>query len=254
LKTIGATVLAATLLSGCTSVLERLAGPGLFADVSTGEMTAQISTRNCCGCMFKQPARAHVITLDAGQQYVVQGCSLGPSLLNVATDGVFGRGSQTEFRTFQFDAIADREYRLDDDCIRSVNDDVADADQVVACSPLLRGYLAHGSSDGGAMLIPIGTPSSVDSCWPSAGVAPDGSYRIHIVEVDIGATRIDASCARPGSESESVRVRAASFAFDAEAGHAYTFSGEDSVCMRLIDITAENSVIACEPYHDQPVE
>ena len=81
MKVIKIIILAITLLSGCASIVR---------DVSTGEIAAQISTRNCCFCKFIYPASGHVITVDAGRQFVVQKCWGSDSPLYEVTDGNFG--------------------------------------------------------------------------------------------------------------------------------------------------------------------
>ena len=78
------------------------------------------------------------------------------------------------------------------------------------------------------------------------------SKRILVVGVDDGPTSIEASCDLPDPNSTSAKT--ASFVFNAEADHAYTLSGEDEECMRLVDITSEENVIACEPYHEESLE
>jgi len=37
--------------------------------------------------------------------------------------------------------------------------------------------------------------------------------------------------------------------FNAEPGHVYSLSGDDEACMRLLDVTSEETIVACEPYH-----
>ena len=251
MKNLSVVAIAAVLLSGCSTPL-FFNPDGVVKDISTSEVTAQISPRNCCYCMFHYPAKGHVITVDAGRQFFVQKCTPPPSGLHELSGGVMGTGRQTYFRTFYFDAVVDQEYRLNGNCFRLAYDHVPDEDQVVGCAPRLRGRLALSSFENSATIIPGGTTSRVDACWPTVGVAWDESNRQLVVGVDDGLTIIDASCDLPDPYSTSVKT--ASFKFHAEAGHAYTLSGEDEECMRLVDITAEETIIACEPYHDEAME
>ncbi len=245
MKVIKIIILAITLLSGCA---------GIGNDVSTGEITAQISTRNP-GCMFHYPASGHVITVDAGWQFVTQKCWGSDSFLYEVTDGQFGTPGKDRdtFRTFYFDAKAGRKYHLSGNCFKLADDDATSEDQVIDCAPRLNAGLALSSFEHRAIIIPGGrTPPHQDVCWPSVRVGWNESKRILRVSVDDGPTSIDASCDLPDPNSTSTKT--ASFVFNAEADHAYTLSGEDEECMRLVDITSEENVIACEPYHEESLE
>ncbi len=70
--------------------------------------------------------------------------------------------------------------------------------------------------------------------------------------VEAGPIVIDASCVKITETDEST-IKTSSFSFDAEPEHMYSFSGEDENCMRLLDVTFEEVVIACEPYHQDPI-
>lgn len=245
MKVIKIIILAITLLSGCASIVR---------DVSTGEITAQISTRNCCFCKFIYPASGHVITVDAGRQFVVQKCWGSDSPLYEVTDGNFGTQGKDKdsFRTFYFDAKAGRKYHLSENCFKLADDDATSEDQAIDCAPRLKGRLALSSFEHSAVIIPGGTTPRQDACWPSVRVGWNESKRILVVGVDDGPTSIEASCDLPDPNSTSAKT--ASFVFNAEADHAYTLSGEDEECMRLVDITSEENVIACEPYHEESLE
>jgi hypothetical protein len=100
-----------------------------------------------------------------------------------------------------------------------------------------------------AVIRPGGTTSNQDACWPSAGSI---RRRVILLTVEAGPINIDASCDRI-LETGELSTKTSSFEFDAETGHIYTLSGEAEECMRLIDITSEETIIACEPYHEDPI-
>jgi hypothetical protein len=101
-------------------------------------------------------------------------------------------------------------------------------------------------------IIPGGAISQRNACWPSAE-SKRSKDRVALMGVTAGPTQLDASCMKPQSNTD-VGVKTASFSFDAEPGHIYALSGEDETCMRLLDITSEEVVVACEAYHQATTE
>ncbi len=61
--------------------------------------------------------------------------------------------------------------------------------------------------------------------------------------VDAGPFTVDVTC-----RAYTLGQRKLSFSFVAETGHIYTFTDSDMKCIRLLDITFEETVITCEPY------
>ena len=119
--------------------------------------------------------------------------------------------------------------------------DVTADGHVVACEPYFSGrYNDLSTGDDTAIIRAGGASSDKGGCKPSRG-----ETRYDFMEVDAGLIGINATCftaffGRPSSTSR--------FDFVAEAGHTYTFTATDKECISLIDITSEETVIACEPY------
>ncbi len=65
--------------------------------------------------------------------------------------------------------------------------------------------------------------------------------------VDAGLVKIVTVCVSDDPFGGSVHYNA-KFSFIAEAGHTYNFSGKGSDCYKLLDVTANGRVVACEPY------
>ena len=65
--------------------------------------------------------------------------------------------------------------------------------------------------------------------------------------VDAGLVKIVTKCVSDDPFGGSIHYNA-KFSFIAEAGHIYNFSGKGSDCYKLLDVTADGRVIACEPY------
>ena len=107
MKTVCVGFAAVVLLSGCglaTGLIAQLDSTPDFIDISGSGSTATIrgATRNALithvVCQIDKPARARKLKIDAGRIEVDVSC------------GVVGE--YTEYARFEFDAIADHEYRI----------------------------------------------------------------------------------------------------------------------------------------------
>jgi hypothetical protein len=202
----------------------------------------------------------------------VQKCVAGQSVPNqiggVVGDVFGGPDRDDVFYTFNFSAESGHIYEVAGETLVDITSD----SQVVARAPAMAGRIEDRSTGdayvcesdysqrrGGwstrcvgelkaAIIRPGGTTVYGDTCWPSAGSVRG---RIIFLVVDAGPVSIDATCSKVLQSSARIR-KTSSFDFDAETGHIYTMSGEGEECMSLLDITSEETVIACEPYHEVP--
>ena len=234
-------MVAAVLVSGCAS------GPTV-RDVSTGEETAVIEgwTRVFSGCFIAgllptgllPPDRAfsNSLIVDAGPVKIVVRCvadnPFGSSTLNAVIDFVSEAG-----HTYAINASRQ-------DCMELL-DATADG-SVVACEPYLTGGYEDLSTTGETASIRAGEASS-----------DKGGCRLftwrrresrELIKVDAGPVSINATCfdtffGRP--------LSTARFKFVAEAGHTYTITATEKDCISLLDITLEETEIACEPYSNR---
>ena len=152
-------------------------------------------------------------------------------------------GGFTEKATFNFTAEGGHTYAIawEQDCI-ALLDATADG-SVVACEPYYSGSYEDLSTTGETASIRAGEASS-----------DKGGCRLftwrrresrELIKVDAGPVSINATCfatffGRP--------LSTARFKFVAEAGHTYTITATEKDCISLLDITLEETEIACEPY------
>jgi hypothetical protein len=125
--------------------------------------------------------------------------------------------------------------------------DVTSDEQIVACEPFFSGRYADMSAGNDTAIIKAGGASrDKGNCRPTTRGRGE---RRDFFEVDAGLTTISGECqARVLPDMFGHRRRLSNFEFFAEAGHTYTITATDKECMSLLDITAEEIVIACEPY------
>jgi len=271
-KSTGLTV-AVALLLGCGSALAQFA-----VDVSVSEQTVRINKDPSCRIYW--PYVADSIIVDAGPVLFASRCSAAQSIANqiggVVGDVFGGPSNDAYIYTFRFVAEPGRTYEVDGACVRMASPDAAVDGDIVACEPGISGRIEGGGSlrqmydceidrsrrseteryvyvcvgkKQTATVRPGGTTSYQDTCWPSAGRMRG---RVVLRVIDAGPTSMDATCDRILQTGEWTR-KTSSFDFNAETGHIYTLSGEAEECMRLIDITSVETVIACEPYHEEPI-
>ena len=265
---------AVALLLGCASAFAQFT-----VDISVSEQTVRINKDP--PCRIDWPYVADSIIVDAGQVMFASRCSAGQSIANqiggVVGDIFGGPSNNPIFYTFNFIAEPGRTYEVDGACVRMASPDAAVDGDIVACEPGISGRIESGGSArkvydcefdrsrrsetersvyvcvrkklNTATIRPGGTISYQDTCWPSAGRIRG---RVVLRVVDAGPTSMDATCDRILQTGEWTR-KTSSFDFNAETGHIYTLSGEAEECMRLIDITSVETVIACEPYHEEPI-
>ena len=92
-------------------------------------------------------------------------------------------------------------------------------------------------------------PTARDFFGIFVGIDPFAStsnYHDSLV-VDAGSVKIVTRCVAEDPFGGSVNYNAR-FSFIAEAGHTYNFSGKNSDCYKLLDVTDGGRVVACEPY------
>jgi hypothetical protein len=246
------------LLSGCGGTTVR--------DVSTGEDTVVIEgwSEFWSGCKIFGPlpvvsggkgfvdgARSRrmgdsmaygsvgndSLIVDAGPVYIMVACSV---------DNPFGR-RKTERATFNFTAEGGHTYAIvwKQGCIQLL-DATADG-SIVACEPSYSGGYEDLSTTGETASIRAGEASSdKGNCRPFTGERQKWGRNIReFIKVDAGPVSINARCfstffGRPESTAR--------FEFVAEAGHNYTFTATEKDCISLLDITSQETEIACEPY------
>jgi hypothetical protein len=107
MKTVSVGFSAAVLLSGCglaTGLIAQLDSTPDFVDISSSGSTATIkgATRNALithvVCQIEKPARTRKLKIDAGRIEIGASCTVV--------------GEYREYTSFEFDAIADHEYRI----------------------------------------------------------------------------------------------------------------------------------------------
>ena len=202
-------------------------------------------------CWILEPGNARQITMNAGVVNITAACE-GFDFFDPNNSTV-----NVKYLSFHFDALAGHEYaikryrgtfRLHDKtgrqklrhCAKSKTD---------TC------YTNSGGKDGRstgasialmnrALIMAGGAASNKGSCKPALMQNARG---INGIYVDAGAITIYARCfdylfGRPTS--------VAKFDFVAEVEHQYSFAASDEECIRLIDITDAEIVLACEPYKE----
>jgi len=264
-------MVAIALLSGCTLLMGDV-----VLDLSTGEQIARINSASETVCRIAWPIGGDSIIVDAGPVIFVHRCSYGGGGISPIVAPVLSTPSRGATFTHIFNFVAEpgRTYEVSGACVRIASQDATAEGDIVVCEPGTSGRIegpptyktyvcdldySQERTDAPylnrcvpgqlntAVIRLGGTTSNQDTCWPSAG-----ERKVILLTVESGPINMDASCDRVLETGELTR-KTSSFDIDAETGHIYTLSGEDEECMRLIDITSEETVIACEPYHEDPI-
>ena len=187
-------------------------------------------------CWMRSPAYAKSVTVNAGIVDIEAECD----------------GARANFR---FEALAGHEYLIQrrtihcDSCITLID---VTTDEVVVKIPYCLGKPCPDLSTGDdKAIIRAGKAKWGTPCKPTMGQGYFGSVRN--LYVDAGPVTIVGVCDRATNALNFLIPRLplgriASFDFVAETGHTYTFAATEKECMRLLDITSEEIVIACEPY------
>jgi len=128
------------------------------------------------------------------------------------------------------------------DCLNLL--DVTTDGQIVACAPYFSGrYVDLSTGDDTAIVRTWGASSNKGDCHKLKSAAFRG-FNAGFLLVDAGPLTVDVSC----SAYVGFVERTSSFDFVAVTGHTYIFTDSDMKCIRLLDITFEETVISCEPY------
>jgi hypothetical protein len=256
-------MVAAVLVSGCGSTGTTV------RDLSTSEETALIEVRedSRSGCSIIGPLPidwtdhvpptlrsvllgvradsphdgADSLIVDAGPVKIMVSCS-------AASAGPLG-GGFTERASFNFTAedghTYDIAWKRKQDCMELL-DATADG-SVVACEPYYSGsYEDLSTTSETASIRAGGASSNKGNCRPFTGERRKWGRELRdLIKVDAGPVSINARCfngffGRPPSTAR--------FEFVAEAGHNYTITATEKDCISLLDITFEDTAIACEPY------
>ncbi len=191
-------------------------------------------------CWIELPDDAKRVTVNAGPVDIVVGCS--------ATE------QKHLYANLRFEALAGHEYRIsprgarcDSDynyCIE-LRDDTTDEVIVEAPFCVGKGCLLDLSTGYDKALIRVNGAKGW-WCKPAAEQAVYGV--VSFLYVDPGPITVDTFCVPPGPGFGKERKKATGFNFIAESGHIYAFSAKKKECVQLLDVTSEETVIACEPY------
>ena len=183
-------------------------------------------------CWLEAPGKAQRVTVNAGMVDVVAVCE--------ARDEVMAANS-TFSAAFHFDAVAGHEYEIEmlcDGCLRLRD---ITTEETVAESPYLQvGEFQEDLSTSDSTAIING-----GACWLTEGEATS-------LIVDAGPISMDVTCRLLAWIPARQNRATASFDFDAEAGHTYSFQSVGmpfvEECISLFDRTFESTIISCEPY------
>ena len=253
-------LIASGFVSGCASIVHSTKSEFESAvDLSDANDVAIIKgvyTNAMAGymsedCWILEPGNARQITMNAGVVNITAACEgfdfFDPnnSIMNV------------HYLSFHFDALAGHEYaikryrgtfRLHDKTVRQKLRHCAKS-KTDTC--YTNGENTGDRSTGAnialmnrASIMAGGAASNKGGCKPALKQNARGMNGMYI---DPGAITIYARCfdlffGRPTS--------VAKFDFVAKAEHEYTFAASDEECIRLIDITDAEIVLACEPYKE----
>ena len=231
-------MVAIALLSGCAATAKNV------QDLSTGEKTAFIDGNHggalssffWTTCEITWPVVADSIVVDPGPAIFMESCSFSV--------GDYGGPFMA---VIQFDAEAGHTYKIKGTVVCLELLDVTADSQVVDCYR----YFVHSFKDlstGDDTAIIRSGSDSRNYCSPTMGQKLFGYLLI-----DSGPITIDVTCRKTGTFGGHPRLLTSVFDFEAQAGHTYAFSAEDDECIKLLDITADESIIACESYeqHDE---
>lgn len=186
-------------------------------------------------CWLESPGKAQRVTVNAGMVDVVAVCE--------ARDSVMVEDS-TYSAAFHFDAVAGHEYEIEMLCAGCLRLRDLTTEEIVAESPYLqvREFQEDVSTSDRTAIINGG------SCWLTEGEATS-------LVVDAGPINLDVTCRLLSWIPARTNRATASFDFDAEAGHIYSFQRVgfpfEEKCISLFDSTdsvVRPTLISCEPY------
>lgn len=188
-------------------------------------------------CWIKYPANAKRVTVNAGIVDIFAVCKY----MSMGSDNLL------ENAAFHFEALAGHEYEISQrTCKECTQLRDLTVDEIVAESthnPL--GRVADRSTGDNTATIRGFTYGDGDGCWLTDG-------RVDFLVVDAGLITIDSTCTLPSLNLFRAPTATSTFDFEAESGHTYQISGFRGLgkkqCIKLLDITFEKTVIACEPH------
>ena len=191
-------------------------------------------------CWIESPDDAKRVTVNAGPVDIEVGC--GASEM------------QRLEANLQFEALAGHEYLIRNKycqgCFQLIN---VTTDEVIVEAPYCvgKGCLLDLSTGYDKALVKANGGRQPHHNQPKNWwCKPAAEQAFHDVAsflyVDPGPITIDTICWGPGVGKE--RKKATGFNFIAESGHIYAFSAKKKECVQLLDVTSEETVIACEPY------
>ena len=216
-------------------------------DVSTGEETALIEGLNTIagGCWIYQTPPFGRKNSRGPRELVIDA---GPATFMVRCSHMDWMGGDTDSLTpFRFVAEAGHIYKLRRqrkgiNCLQLI--DTSIGGHVITCEPYLYGEYVDHSTGPESAFIRSGDGKKFTLCT-LRGTDKDPKW-IRIMEVDAGPITIDATCYI--GKAFFNRKRTSRFEFIVESAHTYTFSASEKDCISLLDITSEETTIACEPY------
>ena len=181
-------------------------------------------------CRVESPVKAKRVTINAGYVSIEVACGL--------TD------SPTVFANVRFEALAGHEYLIShrkdcDYCIALLD---ATTNEVIVRAPYSckNAWCTNLSTGDDWAVI---TRSKKRRCAIAIGQDLKPTRGVWIY-VDAGQVSVHAVCPKSFRAPRKI----SSFDFVAEPGHTYRFAAKRKECMQLLDITSEETVIACEPY------
>ena len=179
---------------------------------------------------------ANSLVVDAGEVKILTVCRF---------DDPFG--SIQKKARFNFTALAGHTYGFDfgnsGDCLYLLD---ATADRDLVCEPFFPGSYVDLSTGTDIAVIRSGAAlSDKGDCKPNP--EPGSVREVDLLDIDAGPITIDVTCAAANRLNIWGR-RTASFDFVAETGRTYTFTAANKECIQLLDITAKEIEVACEPY------
>ena len=190
--------------------------------------------------IFDEPRRSRVIRDDS---LVV---AAGPvEILALCTWEDLFLEAQLPNAWFNFDAEAGHTYTFAlskrGECLNLL--DATSDGQIIACEPFFSGrYVDLSTGDDKAIVRTVRASSNKGDCYRLDTAGLRGSSAGFLL-VDAGPITVDVTC-----RAYVIGQMTLSFDFVAETGHVYTFSDSDKKCTRLLDITSQETEIACEPY------
>ena len=231
------------MLFGCTAQQQNVLAGSYepLRDLSTGEATAVIEGSNVGrDCWVSVPANAKTLVVDAGPVSISIKCS---TLLGLMREGLV-------YSKFHFVAEAGHTYRFlarDDDCMALM--DVTSEERLVTCRPYYPSpYIDLSTGDATAVIWDSPVCSRCICCRVVlVGDKAAGNGRLdryEAWEVDAGPITATSECRVGFFITKSLF---SNFKFEAEPGHTYRVRMQKGECTRLVDVTSDEQLIACEP-------